>query len=489
MTTKCPNCGTEIDIDAALSRQWEEKIKKEYAEKFSVKENDLKKEKEALEKEKALADEKFKKQLSKRIIIERTNLEKEIKLKVEDEQSLLLKHLKDELTEKSEKLKNFGKVQAEIEELKRNLSEQESKIQAEAEKKLTAALNEERKKTEKKMEEENSSRFNTLEKELNEKSEKLKKYAQTDAENEKLKRKMDEQKTEFEAAAEKKLTVQLHEQREKLRKDLESGIELKLKEKEEIIEQLKQSLKDAQQKADQGSMQLQGEVQEIAIEQYLKSKFPLDTIEEVKKGARGADCIQVVNTYSKQNCGSIYYESKRTKTFQADWIGKFKSDMLEKAADIGVLVTDAMPPEMNMFGQKEGIWICSFSEFKALCVVLRETIIQVSNALSSQENKGDKMLMLYNFLTSNEFRLQIEAIVEGFNQMRDDLEKEKKAVIGLWKRREKQIEKVSLNTNFMYNSFKGIAGNAIQPVLALELIDEKKQIGQSAIQEQDELDF
>ena len=216
-------------------------------------------------------------------------------------------------------------------------------------------------------------------------------------------------------------------------------------------------------------MQLQGEVQELAIEEWLTEQFPQDTIEEIKKGQRGADCLQIVNNGAHQNCGSIYYESKRTKSFQPIWIGKFRDDIQEKNANIGVLVTEAMPKGMDRLGLKEGIWICSFDEFKGLCTVLRESVIQINNAVGAQENKGDKMNMLYDFLTSNEFRLQIEAIVEGFTQMKSDLEREKLSMQRMWKKREKQIEKVLLNTGNMYSSIEGIAGDTVQEVKLLEL--------------------
>ena len=169
------------------------------------------------------------------------------------------------------------------------------------------------------------------------------------------------------------------------------------------------------------------------------------------------------------NAVKIYYESKRTKDFQPSWIEKFKADMRDKGADIGVLVTEAMPSDFDRMGMKDGVWICTYEEFKALCAVLRETIIKLSSAISSQENKGDKMSMLYDFLTSNEFRMQIEAIVEGFSAMKTALESEKRSMQRIWKEREKQIDKVVTNTIDMYGSIKGIAGNAIQSVKALEL--------------------
>jgi len=133
-----------------------------------------------------------------------------------------------------------------------------------------------------------------------------------------------------------------------------------------------------------------------------------------------------------------------------------------------VLVTESMPADMERMGLKDGIWVCTFEEFKSLCVILRDSVVRLSNAVAIQENKGDKMGMLYDYLTGNEFRLQVEAIVEGFTQMHTDLESEKRAMNSIWKKREKQIEKVLLNTTYMYSSVKGIAGNAIQPVPLLE---------------------
>ena len=222
-------------------------------------------------------------------------------------------------------------------------------------------------------------------------------------------------------------------------------------------------------KQDQGSIQAQGEVQERAIEEWLTEKFPLDTIDEIKKGKRGGDCLQTVHTRSRQNCGSIYYESKRTKAFGADWIEKFKQDIQDRNANIGVLVTEAMPAGMDRLGLKDGIWICSFEEFKGLCTVLRESLIQISTAVIRQENKGDKMGMLYDYLTSNEFKLQIESIVEGFTQMKSDLASEQRSMHSIWKKREKQIEKVLLNTTGMHGAIRGIAGSAVEAIPALEL--------------------
>ena len=146
-----------------------------------------------------------------------------------------------------------------------------------------------------------------------------------------------------------------------------------------------------------------------------------------------------------------------------------KQVIRSKNANIGVLVTEVLPIGLERMGFRDGIWICTFDEFKGLSAVLRQSLIQVSQAVQNQENKGDKMIMLYDFLTSNEFHLQIEGIVEGFSQMQADLDAEKRSMQRIWKQREKQIEKVISNTIGMYGSIKGIAGNAVQSVKALEL--------------------
>ena len=216
-------------------------------------------------------------------------------------------------------------------------------------------------------------------------------------------------------------------------------------------------------------MQLQGEVQELAIEEYLEDKYPFDVIEEIKKGARGADCVQIVHTREVQNCGKIYYESKRTKDFQKTWIEKFKADMRTKGVDVGVLVTEVLPSSMDRMGLVDGVWVCTFEEFKGLSSVLREGVIKIHHAKKSEENKTDKMSLLYGYLTSTEFSMQIEAIVEGFTTMKTDLETEKRSMARIWKQRDKQIDKVLENTIGMYGSIKGIAGNAIGNVKALEL--------------------
>ena len=354
-------------------------------------------------------------------------------------------------------------------ELKRKAKQKEEELEdyyrkeaREKEKRIEAKLKVE-------LEKDSKEEFEALQKELNEKADKLKELNKAQIEIEKLKREKESLKEEAEAEAQKMINEELSKEKEKIKKLTDEQNELKFKEYEKQLEDQKKLIEEMKRKSEQGSMQMQGEVQELAIEDFLSSEFPFDQIEEIGKGKKGGDCVQTVINSLQQNCGLIYYESKRTKAWQNSWLEKFKSDMKNKNADLGVIVTETMPSDMDRLGNKDGIWICSFQEFKGLSHVLRESLITLASVKQTQENKGDKMEMLYSFLTSNEFRMQVEGIVEGFTIMKNDLSKERMAMEKIWKQREKQIEKVILNTSQMFGSIKGIAGNALEGVSSLEL--------------------
>ncbi|MDX2048582.1 MAG: DUF2130 domain-containing protein [Chitinophagaceae bacterium] len=249
----------------------------------------------------------------------------------------------------------------------------------------------------------------------------------------------------------------------------ETEYQMRLKELEKQLDDQKKLAEEMKRKAEQGSMQLQGEVQELALEDLLRSAFPFDVISEVGKGVKGADCIQHVRNQFGQECGKIIYESKRTKDFSQDWIEKLKTDMRSQGADVAVIVTQAMPKDMDKFGQKDGIWICSFAEVKAVVTILREGIIKIYNSLKSQDNKGDKMQLLYDYLTSNEFTGQWKAVREGFMAMKLSIQKERDAMEKIWKAREKQLEKVLLNAAHIQGSIEGIAG---QDSIDLNLLED-----------------
>ncbi|WP_037370115.1 DUF2130 domain-containing protein [Sediminibacterium sp. C3] len=262
---------------------------------------------------------------------------------------------------------------------------------------------------------------------------------------------------------------QLLEERTKLKEQLqkeeadkislkEQEYQLRTKELEKQIEDQKKLVEEMRRKQEQGSMQLQGEVQELMLEEMLQSAFPFDKIEEVGKGVRGADCIQIVRNQFGNESGKIIYESKRTKDFSNEWIEKLKKDMRSFGADVAVIVTQTFPKDMDRFGEKEGVYICTFSEVRSVALLLRNALLKIADARKSQENKGDKMVMLYDYLTGTEFSEQWKAIREGFMTMRQSIQRERDTMEKLWKAREKQLEKVLLNAAHIQGSVEGIAG-------------------------------
>jgi hypothetical protein len=238
----------------------------------------------------------------------------------------------------------------------------------------------------------------------------------------------------------------------------ESEFQLKQKELEKQLEDQIKLVDEMKRKSEQVSMQLQGEVQELALEELLKASFPFDEISEVAKGKRGADCVQTIRNNYGQECGKIIFESKRAEHFGGDWIEKLKSDMRSHGADIAVIVTRTMPKDMDRFGEKNGVWICGFGEVKALAYILRDSMLKIYQVTKSKENRGEKMLLLYDYLTGSEFGEQWKAIREGFQSMKQSIQKERDAMEKLWKAREKQLEKVLLNAAHIRGSIDGIAG-------------------------------
>ncbi len=376
------------------------------------------------------------------------------------------------------------------EEVQKELRTKMSEWQKQQQQKLDDQLQVERKKIQLEMEEnlrkkiasDYESKLLMLEENNKENQEKLAEARKQQVEFLKKEQELKNKEAELELSVQKKL----QEEREKLSEDIrkleeqriaakETEFQLRMKEMEEKLEAQKKLAEEMKRKAEQGSMQTQGEVQELLLEELLKSSFPFDNISEVGKGVKGADCIQTVRNKLGQECGKIIYESKRTKDFSEQWIEKLKADMRSQGADIAVIVTQAFPKDMTQFGEKDGVWICSFAEVKPVAHLLREGLIKLSAVVSSQENKGDKMHMLYNYLTGNEFGEQWKAIREGFMSMKLSIQKERDAMERLWKAREKQLEKVLLNAAYIRGSIEGISGSIN---MELEFNDEENLLSE-----------
>ena len=420
-TIKCPNCSTDIDVNKILYHQLEDELKqknfveqKKLRDEIEVKQAEYKKAFDRLTaKEAAITEQKAK--------YER-ELEKATKEKVEEQLRL-----------------------------------ERSKVQAELKAKIILEREEEMK---------------LLSDELKIKSEQVKELNTSKAEIIKLKMEKDEVESKVKVEAEHEIEKRIAEEKQKLSKRLDEEIALKLRAKDEQIEQMKRDIESAKRKAEQGSMQIQGEALELAIESWLRSQFPFDMVDEVKKGAFGADCVQTIHTRELQNCGIICYESKNTKAWSEGWITKLKQDMIKVGADLGVLVTSVYPSDMDRMGFVDGIWVCNLDEFKGSVSLLRESLIRLHKSVQKEDNRGDKMVLLYNYLTSNEFSMQMKSIVDGFINMQTELDKERRSLMASWKRRQKLIDGVLQNTTEMYGSLQGIAGSgALGNIEALELSD------------------
>lgn len=289
-------------------------------------------------------------------------------------------------------------------------------------------------------------------------------------------RKLQEQRDSLKIEAEKQLQLERRAIEEKALQKARDENHLKTEEQQGLIQALTGQIAAMKQKIEQGSQQTQGEAQEVALERLLTDAFPRDLIEEVGKGTNGADVIQTVTGEFGQLCGRIIYESKRTKAFTPAWIVKLKGDLQAHKGDIAVLVTEAMPRGYLQFGLHDGVWVCSFQEVRALATALRQGVLRVADVQTTQQNQGEKMQVLYKYLTSNEFRQCMEGIVQTFQAMQQGLEKEKRATKRQWAEREKLIEAVIDNSACMYGSMRAIAGGAVAQIDGFELESEESPL-------------
>ena len=410
---KCPKCATVFDVQDVLSADAEQKIRQQYEKQFQESLHIIETERKRLADDQKVFEEKRKKEneiFNQKLVQEKQRLEAELQTQIRKSVS--------------------ADFENELKVLKLNLEENEQRLKSARQKE-----------------------FEFLKKEQELKS----------------------KEQELEILLQKKLLEERHMLVQQIRKEeadrvliKETEYQLKLKELEKQLEDQRKLAEEMKRRAEQGSMQLQGEVQELLLEEILRDHFPYDTIAEVGKGVEGADCMQAVRNTLGQECGKIIFESKRTKAFNNAWIDKLKTDMRSKQADVAILVTQVYPKEMTCFGERDGVWVCSFSEVIALTSALRHTIIRIAETKKAEENKGEKMQMLYSYLTGNEFRQQIETIVEGFLSMKNAISRERVQMEKLWKEREKQLEKVLLSTSGLYGSIKGIAGASIGEIPLLE---------------------
>lgn len=299
--------------------------------------------------------------------------------------------------------------------------------------------------------------------------EKLAEAQKAQAELIKKQRQLDDAKRELELTVETRVQEGLSEVRSQAKREAEDGERLKVAERDQKISSMQRTIEELQRKAEQGSQQLQGEVQELELENLLRAKFPFDTIEPVPKGEFGGDTIHRVVSPAGQMSGTILWESKRTKNWSNAWLAKLRDDQRTAKAEISVLVSNTLPEGIETFDVVEGVWIAHPRVIGPIATMLRNTLIEVSNARIINEGQQTKAEMVYQYLTGPRFRQRVEAIVEAFSSMQDDLDKERKVITKQWAKRQEQIDRVMGSTVGMYGDLQGIAGKSIQQIEGLEL--------------------
>ncbi|MEN9440080.1 MAG: hypothetical protein RLZ33_156 [Bacteroidota bacterium] len=404
----CPNCDSLLDVDQLLVTQFEDSIRKDLQSELDKRERDLKLKKEEFQK-----------------MFEALEQERE------DINDLVSERVKSQLETREKAIKDAIRKEVNDEKVKQ---------------------------------------LEDLEAELNRKSAQLIELNQTRAKLQRLSREFEEREAKIHLDKERELSERLDAAKITMKEQVQMESFLKIKEKENIIDSLKQKLEEAHQRATQGSMQSQGEAQELVIEEILRELHPHDSIEEVKKGANGADCIQIVRTQSGIEAGRILYESKNTKSWSDGFVTKLKQDNLQAKADIMVIITKTLPKEMKgKYGLIDNVWITTLDNLKDLSLLLRYGLLKTHSVLITQSNKKDKMSLLYDYLTSDEFRATFENILEGFKNLQDSHLDEQRKIQLLWKRRAKHLEQVLNSTIEFYGSIKSISENAIPTIPMLEI--------------------
>ncbi|MBR2535039.1 MAG: DUF2130 domain-containing protein [Hyphomicrobium sp.] len=282
-------------------------------------------------------------------------------------------------------------------------------------------------------------------------------------------RALEDAKRELELNIQKGIGAGLESERAKAKLEAEEAMKLRVSEKDQIIASMQNKIEELKRKAEQGSQQLQGEVLELELENLLRARFPLDAIEPVPKGEFGGDLVQRVTGTAGQSCGAILWEMKRTKNWTDGWITKLREDQRRAKAEFAVIVSTALPKGVQTFDLVDGVWVADFRCAVPIAIVLRQLLIDVATARIVGEGQQSKMELVYDYLTGPRFRQRVEAIVEKFDEMQSDLDKERKAMTKLWAKRQVQIEGVLAATAGMYGDLQGIAGKALKEIGALEL--------------------
>ncbi|MGI5828018.1 MAG: DUF2130 domain-containing protein [Patescibacteria group bacterium] len=402
----CPHCNQPITITEALSNQLKQQMEEEWRKKVEEKEKEINKQLEEAKKR----EEELKKQQSE--------LDEQVKKKTEEQ----LQAIKKEMWEKAQ-----------------NAAGEKFSLQ-----------------------------LKDLEEQLKEKAQKADELEKNELELRKKQRELEEEKKEFELKLMRQMDEKRKEWEEKVEKQAQERHRLKELELLKQLEDTKKTLAEAQRKAQQGSQQNQGEVLELDLEKTLREVFAKDRVEPVGKGVSGADIVQYVCSPNGTECGIILWEIKQTKNWTEGWVSKFKDDLRAQKANVPVLVTTALPKGIEGFGWYNGIWVTEPKYASNLAVALRRNLLGVAYERAISAGKGKKSELLFEYVSSHEFRQRVEALVEVFSEMQEQITKERASFEKQWKQREGQLKRLLLNTAGMYGEMQGLVGSAMPEIKGLE---------------------
>lgn len=293
-----------------------------------------------------------------------------------------------------------------------------------------------------------------LQAELKAKDERLAAYREAELALRKEKSALEERQKEMALEIQREVDAQ----RKRIEDSAAESYRLREAEWRKKIDDAQKANEDLKRKLEQGSQQLQGEVLELEIEDLLSAAFPLDAIEPVKKGARGADVIQTVRLRSGAVCGRVVWETKRAENWSNAWVPKLKDDQQAAGGELAVLVSTAFPAGIGEpMAMYEGIWLVRPDLVRALAEALRTVLIESQRQKAISAGKGESMEAVYNYITSAQFAQKVRAVVDAYQQMRDDLDKEKSAMQRLWKKREGQLERITSNMLGICGELQGVS--------------------------------
>lgn len=472
----CPNCGHEFELSDALTGRIRQHLRGELLQEVARREaevreksEELKAQEEKIAKGREAIDEEIETKLKKRL----SEAEQKVIKKLEGQFVEQMKELQGELKDKDEAIKNFRQHEVELRKRQRELVETKESMDLEISRRLDKERDKIRQEAAKKIQDQHTTEIAELKTSLEAKEKDIEEFRTKELELRKRQRELEDSKKSLELEVARKVD----EEREKIRaeavKKAAEDHRFKDLEKEKVINDLRASLEDMKRKAEQGSMETQGEVLEQDFEAQLKAFFPHDEIQPVPKGIRGADLVQTVCSPFGVESGILLWETKNTKAWNSQWIPKLKDDMIEVRAAIAILVSVVLPEGVGRFGQVDGVWVSDPLSAIPLAAALRDQLIAVNREQAASTGKNEKMEALYQYLAGVEFKQKIEGIVEAFTSMQDQLNKERRAMERQWKQREKEIERVIKNTVGLYGDMQGIIGGQIPEIRALELDGER----------------